>query len=357
MLLLFPFSANAAIRIQLDTSFSNQNWFPLPRGDMRKAAVDSALEEITKVKGIEIIQGQLAKESEGLLNIHVSLIEKAEVAKVLVELHIFNSVSIINTESISLSGKNFKKIYQAIESIGSQAGKRTADDIAQAIKKSGVKREVEKLSVVNRERADIYNQANDFKRKKKYAEARQLFSFLMEDESEDQWAKLASEELRYGLLRFEAESLIAKPLLNAKSKKSDLDNFFGKIEKNYRLIVEKNIDKADRVFEAQQQLDRLDAYKMHSYNFYMNSQKVRLSTLRVYLMEFYQMEGGYPDKEKMQQMINEADPIFEIESFEGNKDQFTMQFKGIDGFKAIVMSGVAEGYRPEITINWIGLGF
>src|SRR5262245_47509676 len=77
-----PASARETQPVVLATSFENENWFPLTEKEMRKSAVDPALQELTGAGLIELVD-----ESDvmaGRLEIVVALVERAETGKVTV---------------------------------------------------------------------------------------------------------------------------------------------------------------------------------------------------------------------------------------------------------------------------------
>ena len=45
---LLPPATAAILPVHVSTSFHNENWFPLSRDEMREAAIDTALEEISR---------------------------------------------------------------------------------------------------------------------------------------------------------------------------------------------------------------------------------------------------------------------------------------------------------------------
>jgi hypothetical protein len=63
LLLCFTLFPRTAKKVTIQSEFRNKNWFPLTKKEMKLAAVDTALEELTRSNLIEIVTSS----SEGKL--------------------------------------------------------------------------------------------------------------------------------------------------------------------------------------------------------------------------------------------------------------------------------------------------
>jgi hypothetical protein len=131
----------------LKSEFNNQNWFPLPKQDMRSAVVDSLISQISQSYSFQLISNDDSKsESAGDIQIIIDLIEKAETVKVSAQWNSHNGASHISNHSLSLHGKHYDEIYNTMELLGRNAGR----DILQQIESKKVVRKKEEDNEFNK---------------------------------------------------------------------------------------------------------------------------------------------------------------------------------------------------------------
>ena len=75
--------------VHTDISIRQGNWYPLPVEDMKSAATDTALAEISRGGLFHLIHDDTSmKKSVGLIRLEISLIGPAETAKLTIELNL-----------------------------------------------------------------------------------------------------------------------------------------------------------------------------------------------------------------------------------------------------------------------------
>jgi hypothetical protein len=104
-------------------SISNDDWYPLPERDMKAAAVDTALAELTKGGLFSIVE----KSESNKLDLDISLIGPAETAKLTIQVNIKGQPTYVSTASISVHDMDYQGIYNAFEHIGLVAAQRLND--------------------------------------------------------------------------------------------------------------------------------------------------------------------------------------------------------------------------------------
>jgi len=124
-LLLINVSVRAGVTPVIVTStFQNDTWFPLPIEQMENAAVDTALTRISETGRFAFLYktDNTIPTSPGTLHLKVSLVEPAETAKIMIRLSLpDNNGTYVSASSASLSDKDYKGIYNALEQLGSDA--------------------------------------------------------------------------------------------------------------------------------------------------------------------------------------------------------------------------------------------
>ena len=143
-----PFAVSAEINIR------NGDWYPLPEGDMKATAVDTALAELTKGGLFSIV----AENKSNKLRLEISLIGPAETAKLTIQVNLKDQPSYVSTASISVHDMDFQGIYNAFEHIGLIAAQRLNDKTEALLIKSN-KSLSNKLLPNNKELQAVYDKA------------------------------------------------------------------------------------------------------------------------------------------------------------------------------------------------------
>ncbi|NNJ97855.1 MAG: hypothetical protein HKP12_11935 [Gammaproteobacteria bacterium] len=258
-LLMLPLSANAAepIKISSRTEISNGDWFPLPVEDMKAAAGDTALSELSSGGIFELVKNRTV---DNALTLNVSLIGPAETAKLTIEANIRNQPTYISTASISLRGLDYKGIYDALEHIGLTAAQRMNGKIEALVVAPPVTaaKPVGNVGLENSALRMRYDEAQKLKRNYQYKRARILFEQIAASNANDatQIKALAKDELRYGLTVFEAKQAMVSMGMASGDIKTVNANLT-RAENLYRQVLAENRDDLLRTKEAQLALDNL----------------------------------------------------------------------------------------------------
>lgn len=116
--------ANAKVfPLVVKSSFTNDLWYPLPVEQMKAAAIDTALTKISATKKFAFLyETNVDSKNPGALDLAVTLVEPAESAKLTIKLNLPNNKgSFISSSSVSLSHKNYKQIFEALQELGNAA--------------------------------------------------------------------------------------------------------------------------------------------------------------------------------------------------------------------------------------------
>ncbi|MGA1870363.1 MAG: hypothetical protein ACMUJM_17625 [bacterium] len=236
-------------RMLLVTEFWNKNWYPLEKKEMKEAAVDSALQEVTLFNAIEFVKTEEQKH-RGTLRVIVSLVERASTAKITLLFEAEGIPSIVTSSDISLAGLDYLGIYNAFVSIGHGAGK----EMGKRLSELGLRTIDEQKPAVNNEEAErLYKEAQVKKRAMRFEEARSLFTQVskMTDKGSLKWRELSLDEIHFGLPNFEANQL----LFQSQTGKTEIP--YERIKKLYQYIIDNNRHKPERVQLAEAALDRI----------------------------------------------------------------------------------------------------
>lgn len=105
------------------SSFTNDLWYPLPAEQMKAAAIDTALTKISATRKFAFLyETNDDSKKLGTLDLSVTLIEPAESAKLTIKLNLSdNKGSFVSSSSVSLSDKNYKQIFEALQELGNAA--------------------------------------------------------------------------------------------------------------------------------------------------------------------------------------------------------------------------------------------
>ena len=195
IILLAPLylSAQPPSKVSLKAEFRNKNWYPLAKDEMRQAGVDSALQELTKARLLEIVP---SKQASGQLTITVILVEQASSAKVTIELKRKGLGTLVSSSNVSLLNKNRQQIYKALVNVGKASGIKLRKALLEKNKwlQDPANKEYGHL---NQKTEKIYNDAQKAKRNQKFEQAWKLFDVVSKrkDAQSETWQILAQEEL------------------------------------------------------------------------------------------------------------------------------------------------------------------
>jgi len=313
-----------------ETTISNDNWYPLPLRDMKAAAADTALAELSANGRFEIKQkSDPSQQHDGKLQLDISLIGPAKVVKLTMSLHLKDNPTYVSSVSMDIHGMDYQGIYDAFEHVGREAAKRLNTKMAmiQAADDNSLKNISEADSATSALAiTSSYNQAQELKRQEHFHEARVLFEKVVEDssEAERRWSHMAVDELRYGLPIFEADSLL---LNNSLQAPSILMQKMEKVEHLYRQILADNTDKPQRVIEINSRLDNASISRRALVNALKASALSGAVPLRVMLQEYYMSRGEWPDQSTFKQQISSYAPNFILVSYQSNNEEIELVVK------------------------------
>ena len=284
--------------VNTEVSISNGNWYPLPEDDMKSAAVDTALAELTKGGLFSIVKD----DNTNKLQLEISLIGPAETAKLTIQVNLKDETSYVSTASISVRNMDFQGIYNAFEHIGRVAAQRLNDKIEALVIKP--RKNLNNDSAPNdKTLQNLYDEAQNLKRQYQYKLSRILFEQVAAATGKGSMrlSALAKDELKYGLTVFEAKQSMVdmgngNPKLILKS--------IGKAENLFRQILAENSDNLMRTQEAQSALDNL----LVSHNALKNVVRAQtlaaVSNVRMMMQQHYMMMGECPDKKEILEMTS-----------------------------------------------------
>ena len=125
LLLIVIFSSSTVTaspyRVTTASEISHGNWTPIPEQEMRAAAVDNALAEISKRGLFKLVE---QRPIDGELLFTISLIGEAQVVKMTIALHLDNTPSYLATTSVDVRNLDRQQIYQAFEYVGIESAKQ-----------------------------------------------------------------------------------------------------------------------------------------------------------------------------------------------------------------------------------------
>lgn len=118
---IYQTAAAGVSPVIVSSEIINDTWFPLPLEQMKDAAVDTALTRISETGNFAFLfDSKGAKQKHtGSLKLKVTLVEPAESAKITIKLTLPNQGgTFVASSSTSLSNKNHKGIFNALENLG-----------------------------------------------------------------------------------------------------------------------------------------------------------------------------------------------------------------------------------------------
>lgn len=130
----------------VSSEIKNDSWFPLPLEQMKDAAVDTALTKISETGGFAFLYNPDARKNIGKLKLKVSLVEPAESAKITIILTLGNQRgTYVSSSSISLSNKDYKGIFKALEKLGKDGAEQIVISLENMESKNKITNEELKL--------------------------------------------------------------------------------------------------------------------------------------------------------------------------------------------------------------------
>jgi hypothetical protein len=340
--------AGSPALVSTTLTLRNGNWFPLPAEDMKAAAGDAALDEISTAGLLELAGANglnLAQAGQGELALYLSLIGKAETAQMTVTLTLPERPTFVASASISVRRLDYREIYRALQHVGREAAGRlnaklrAADaTIADSERRPGSSRN----PLVDPEIAEMFERAQSEKHALRYDEARTLFERVArsKDESERGLREMARDELRYGLPAFEAKQSILA-LGGRISQPGGKISKIAHAENLYRQIQAENPLRPERVVEAQRALDELAVARRAMQNAIRSMSIARMSQIRMSVMEYLMVEGRCPARPLFEQMLAEMASPLELAGLEG-EDADATRYAVVDPATDVKISLVCD---------------
>jgi len=325
-LLLFSsagFTRNDIIRISTTTTIENGNWYPLSVKEMKAAAVDTALAQLTKTGNFIISQQDPVDAS---IRFSISLIGAAEIVKLTISFTSDKYANHVSTVSQQVSNLDHQRIYNAFEYVGKEAAMQLHArlDLKQAISRETTSEDLQphilkilkainQLSIESQQASStslndenfstIFNEAQRLKRKHNYHQARALFEEVIKhhQDKKSKTVKLARDELIYGIPMFQVTAL----QLDASNRDPIvIRERFQTIDSLLREILANNNYNIERSITINQKLDEV-SISLHALEKVMQTQAlVGANNLRMLLLSEFAMNGQWPDKESLTQQIN-----------------------------------------------------
>lgn len=330
-----------------ETTISTSNWYPLSEQEMKAAAVDTALSELTTSGQFEISRtdkkaGQL---HDGTLKFDISLIGPAEIVKLALTLHLQDNVTYVSSVAMDIHGMDFRGIYDAFEYVGTEAAKRLNTKIAMMHSNNGnYSPGGTKLKEMkpNSNILKLFDQAQELKRKERFNEARALFEKVIEEGSlsDRQWIEMAADELRYGLPIFEADNIL---LSYSKQAPRLVQQKLETVAHLYRQILADNTGKPERLIEMNRRLDAIVTSRKALANAMKVSSLSRARSLQILLQQEYMSREKWPDRFTVQQEIHQFLPGAELVSYRSNDNLMELVIKDIKYGAEIHLTGNIEG--------------
>jgi len=286
-----PFSVSTEVKIR------SGDWYPLPEEDMKAAAVDTALAELTRGGLFSIVE---VNESNRL-RLEISLIGSAETAKLTIQVNLKDQPTYVSTASISVHDMGFQDIYNAFEHIGRVAAQRLNDKTeALVIRPLGIQppEDLKNDSSPNDKTLQVlYDQAQSLKRQYSYNRSRVLFEQVAAATGKvsERLSALAKDELKYGLTVFEAKQTM---VAMGGGDPAAISRSIRNAENLYRQILAENSDNFMRTQEAQSALDNLSVSRNAFKNVLRAQTLMAASSVRIMMEQETMMMGECPDKKQ-----------------------------------------------------------
>ena len=322
------------------TTIENNNWYPLPARDMKAAAADTALAELSNGGYFRFLPGGApAGHSAGSLVLDISLIGPAETAKLTITLQVPDRPTYVSSASISVRGMDYQGIYNAFEHIGTVSAKRLNTKLAALLETKEPARHTTRTDP-NAGKSDPTAEADDPRVKAAYERAQRLKHEQRFEETKvvfeqvaaasgpgtKKWVTLARDELRYGLPVFEAKQWLIK-MGSPGNDPATLRRTQRNAENLFRQILAENTDSLQRTQEAQRYLDELVITRGAIGNALRASSLSRATNLRIFLLQYYAEYGECPGRRAMEDIMKEARVAFEILGYERSGDQANLKVR------------------------------
>ena len=294
----------------------------------------------------------------GELALEIALVHKAETATLTIRLDVPGSPTLVSTASISVHALDSSGIHQALEHLGHQAADRLAAkldlirDPRLARLANASRKEIQESDPA---RKKTFKDAQDAKRLGQYGKARAAFEAVAASSRNptDALRKLAEDELRYGLLIFEArQSLNRLGALSLPGQTNEREEAMTRAENLFRQIQAENPSSVERVTEAQYAIDNLVVTRGAITNAMRANAFAQAQPLRFAIMEFSMMEGRCPDQEQLTELVSRMNMQIALErtSSKGKNGQ-RYEFSVPDGQNTIELhcdeSGVEFAHSSE----------
>ena len=295
LLLFFASSTQAKpFAVSTEINIRNGDWYPLPEEDMKAAAVDTALAELTKGGLFSIV----TENGLNKLRLEISLIGPAEIAKLTIQVDLKDQPSYVSTASISVHDMDFQGIYNAFEHIGQVAAQRLNDKTEALVVKPG-KELNSSLAANNKKLKAVYDKAQKLKRQYQYNKSRILFEQVAAatGEGSERLSVLAKDELKYGLTVFEARQWMVA--MGNSGNPGAISKSIRNSENLYRQILAENSDNFMRTQEAQSALDNLSVSRNALKNVLRAQTLMAAGSVRMMMQQEYMMMGECPDKKRI----------------------------------------------------------
>ncbi|HEX5057341.1 MAG TPA: hypothetical protein VFX02_12700 [Gammaproteobacteria bacterium] len=311
------------IKVLVEQKLSTDHWYPLPEEQMKAAALDTALSVLTDSRRLYFVSA--GGPDVGQLIAELSLLGPAETVKFTLTLNAADVPSLVSTASISISHLEYAGIYQAFEYVGREAALRMEDRLAVTLV-SPPKQGGDDAAI-----AEMYNKGMELKRAGEFESARKTFTRLAATASPAQakWKEMAEDELKYGLLMFEARRMLVEfgdPAVDL-NRKAEL----GALAANRaREVIAANQTHAERVSEAQKFLDEMDVINRSLVNIKKAAVIGNATGLKAMLAEAYMDMGECPDETMLKSMLRGSNTRNRFVGITGDPSNRTYRFEDTD---------------------------
>lgn len=325
-------------------SFSTDNWYPLPEGDIKRAVSDTALAVLTQRTELEIDDTG----GDGEIRILVSLIGPAETAKATIEIDAPQTGSLVSTASVSLHNMDYRDIFNAFQHIGTEAANRMVTQV--------------QMRLDNAPRPDtgsdsqmraLFDRATRLKRDAKFTEAKDIFLTIAQQENTEgagHWPQLAADEIRYGLPMFHARYLLTGGGRFSVNPDNTLSNWV-EAENLLRQIYAENAGSPERVQEAQSLLDSIHISRNAMKRARQANALSRLSPMKVAFAEFVINQGACPDRPYVERINGDFGMGFTVEEISGEEQKRTYRLSDPESGLAVAMHCDARNFNRPITLE------
>ncbi|MFT6310457.1 MAG: hypothetical protein ACJAQS_000822 [Porticoccus sp.] len=383
-LILFSSNLLGAELMVLKSEFNNQNWFPLPKQDMRSAVVDSLISQIAQSYSFELVAADDSRRSSaGDIQISIDLVEKAQIIKVSAQWNSSNGASHISNHSLSLHGKLYDEIYNTMELLGRNAGR----DILQQINNKKIVRttdEDDKLNKILENQGDISSalmalEENDdayikllklklsdvsserqqeeitkefdlaskqqldlaarLKREGKFEQAYATLRSLWSRPALDEELKSAVfDELYFTLPIYQSDMVLSKIGENSQTYKQDntLSSRIAKVQTRLEETLKHNEQDINKSTQINQRLDQIMMMSRYMSQAFKAQTISKLSPLRLYISMTYMERDSYPTSAELKEQMEYYDIYFDVEEKSSANNEVTYILKEAGRVKATI---------------------